>query len=131
MELVSWSTLFLIFQSTSFFIILLHAFNQMQFTYPSTNPPNPPPPGGSLYQIYNLTADIFKILYRGGESWQMFQSGHQIAYVITPEAKHVFIYFLFLWEKLSVLCYDDYIVLDQLKEKPQISRSINIFHPKF
>ena len=99
---------------------------------PQPPPPTPPPPpGGSLYQIYNLTADIFKILYRGGESWQMFQSGHQIAYVITPEAKHVFIYFLFLWEKLSVLCYDDYIVLDQLKEKPQISRSINIFHPKF
>ena len=131
MELVSWSTLFLIFQSTSFFIILLHPFNQMQFTTPSTTPPPPHPPPGSLYQIYNLTADIFKILYRGGESWQMFQSGHQIAYVITPEAKHVFIYFLFLWEKLSVLCYDDYIVLDQLKEKPQISRSINIFHPKF
>lgn len=116
--------MFLIFQSTFFFIILLHPFNQMQFTF------HQHPPHG-LYEIYNLTADIFKILYRGGESWQMFQSGHQIAYVITPEAKHVFIYFLFLWEKLSMLCYDDYIVLDQLKEKPQISRSINIFHPKF
>lgn len=63
---------------------MLHPFNQMQYTFP---------PG--LYQIYNLTADIFKILYRGGESWQMFQSGHQMAYVITPEAKHVFIYFYF------------------------------------
>lgn len=97
--------MFLIFQSTSFFIILLHAFNQMQFTTPSTTPPPPtPPPRGSLYQIYNLTADIFKILYRGGESWQMFQSGHQIAYVITPEAKHVFIYFfIFMGEAKRVV----------------------------